>query len=65
MLHWKVDPVSLEVKVKSGLTSFDGSAGLLVMVVSGAVLSTLIAAESAEKALLRLPAALVSEAWTR
>jgi hypothetical protein len=40
MRHWKVEPVSEELKLKSGVVSFDGSAGPESIVVSGAVLST-------------------------
>ena len=37
--HSKVEPVSFELKVKVGVGSFDGSAGLEPMVVFGAVRS--------------------------
>jgi hypothetical protein len=40
MRHSNVEPVSDELKVKLGTAAFDGSAGLPVIVVSGAVRST-------------------------
>jgi hypothetical protein len=39
-LHWNVEPASLEVKLKLGPVTFDGLAGAEVIVVSGAVRST-------------------------
>ena len=40
MRHSKVEPVSEELKLKLGVVSFEGSAGFVSMVVSGAVRST-------------------------
>ena len=39
-LHWKVDPASVDVKLKLGAVTFDGFAGADVIVVSGGVRST-------------------------
>ena len=39
-LHWNVDPASLELKLKLGPVTFEGFAGADVIVVSGAVRST-------------------------
>src|SRR5438132_1108384 len=41
ILHSKLEPGSEEVKVNAGVAAFDGSAGFVTMVVSGAVRSTL------------------------
>ena len=38
-LHWKVEPVSLDVKLKLGVVELEGFEGLAVMVVFGAVRS--------------------------
>src|SRR5262249_60401077 len=38
--HWKLEPVSDELKSKVGVASFDGSAGPESIVVCGGVLST-------------------------
>ena len=40
MRHSKVEPASLELKVKLGVVLLDGSAGVVPMVVFGAVRST-------------------------
>jgi hypothetical protein len=40
MRHSKVDPLSVELKLKSGVVLFEGSGGLESMVVFGAVRST-------------------------
>jgi hypothetical protein len=39
-LHWKLDPASVDVKLKLGPVTFDGFVGPAVIVVSGAVRST-------------------------
>ncbi len=39
-LHWNVEPASLEVKLKLGPVTFEGLAGADVIVVCGAVRST-------------------------
>ena len=39
-LHWKFEPDSLELKLKLGPFTFDGFEGAEVIVVSGAVRST-------------------------
>ena len=40
MRHSKVEPVSLELKVKVGVVLLDGSLGLVLIVELGGVLST-------------------------
>jgi hypothetical protein len=39
-LHWKLEPASLELKLKLGPVTLDGFVGADVIVVSGAVRST-------------------------
>ena len=59
--HWKVEPVSEELKLKSGVVSFEGSAGPESIVVFGAVLST---RRLATRLVLVFPAVSVATART-